>query len=68
MDNALYIAGLVDEEQPALNVRRMKGYPKRPTDEQMLEYYSQLIRNLGGEAEGQRNSYQISQKICWKSK
>jgi XTP/dITP diphosphohydrolase len=52
MDNALYLEGLKDEEQPGTNVRRMKGYPKRPTDEQMLEYYSRLIERLGGRING----------------
>ena len=52
MDNALYIKGLASEKQPGLNVRRINGYPERATDEQMLEYYSQLISNLGGRAEG----------------
>lgn len=52
MDNALYFDGLKDEEQPGLNVRRMKGYPERPTDEQMLEYYSQLVESLGGKTDG----------------
>lgn len=52
MDNALYLEGLVDEEQPGLNVRRMNGYPERPSDEQMLEYYSRLISRLGGKING----------------
>lgn len=52
MDNALYLNGLSDEDQPALNVRRMSGYPDRPSDEQMLEYYSKLINKLGGKVDG----------------
>lgn len=52
MDNALYLEGLKPEEQPALHVRRLKGYPERPTDEQMIEYYSKLIDNLGERVNG----------------
>lgn len=52
MDNSLYLNGLSDENQPALNVRRMNGYPDRPSDEQMLEYYSKLINKLGGKVDG----------------
>lgn len=46
MDNALYIDGLT-ENQPGLNVRRIPGFTDRPTDTQLLEYYSRLIANLG---------------------
>jgi len=52
MDNALYINGLTSESQPGLNVRRINGYPERPSDEQILNYYSKLISDLGGRAEG----------------
>lgn len=53
MDNALYINGLTREKQPGLNVRRTGGgYPERLSDEQMLEYYSQLITGLGGRVNG----------------
>lgn len=51
MDNALYINGLTDDMQPALNVRRIDGHTAT-TDEEMIEYYSQLIDSLGGKAEG----------------
>ncbi|QQG41282.1 MAG: hypothetical protein HYV90_03870 [Candidatus Woesebacteria bacterium] len=47
MDNALYLEGLPAEKQPGLNVRRISGSNERPTDEQMLKYYSKLIRELG---------------------
>lgn len=51
MDNALYINGLPDDKQPALNVRRIDG-KTATTDEEMIEYYSELIKSLGGKAEG----------------
>ncbi len=51
MDNALYINGLPDDRQPALNVRRIDG-KTATTDEEMIEYYSKLIKTLGGKAEG----------------
>jgi inosine/xanthosine triphosphate pyrophosphatase family protein len=49
MDNALYIDGLPPEDQPGLNVRRIKGSLERPTDRQLLEYYTNLISSLGKE-------------------
>lgn len=52
MDNALYFNGLSDDKQPGLNVRRMPGYSDRPTDEDMIEYYSRLVANLGGAVDG----------------
>lgn len=52
MDNALYLDGLDPKEQPALNVRRIGGTTSRPTDQQMLEYYSKLIERLGGKVNG----------------
>jgi inosine/xanthosine triphosphate pyrophosphatase family protein len=51
MDNALYINGLPNDKQPALNVRRIDG-KTATTDEEMIEYYSKLIESLGGKAEG----------------
>ncbi|MBU1292090.1 hypothetical protein KKH07_01195 [Patescibacteria group bacterium] len=47
MDNALYFEGLSDEEQPGINVRRIKGRSDRPTDNELLEYYSKLVEELG---------------------
>ena len=52
MDNALYLEGLPAEKQPGLNVRRINGYTERPTDEQMIAYYSQLIASLGKRING----------------
>jgi inosine/xanthosine triphosphate pyrophosphatase family protein len=51
MDNVLYINGLSDDRQPALNVRRIGGLTAT-TDEEMIEYYSKLIESLSGKAEG----------------
>jgi XTP/dITP diphosphohydrolase len=50
MDNALYFDGLEEERQPGLNVRRVNGVVA--TDEQMIEYYSKLIGDLGGKIGG----------------
>lgn len=47
MDNALYFNDLSDEEQPGIHVRRIKGRTDRPTDEEMLSYYSEIIKKLG---------------------
>lgn len=52
MDNALYLKGLNPEEQPALNVRRINGTTNRPTDQEMLDYYSKLVGKLGGKVNG----------------
>ena len=48
-DEALYIDGLSDEEQPGLLVRRFGGmHAKRATDEEVVEKYTSVIKNLGG--------------------
>ena len=47
MDNALYIDGLSEGHQPGINVRRIKGRSDRPSDQELLSYYSKLIENLG---------------------
>lgn len=52
MDNALYLEGLTSDEQPALNVRRIGGTSDRPTDQEMLDYYSKLVERLGGKING----------------
>lgn len=52
MDNALYLNGLSPEEQPGINVRRIKGRSDRPDDRELQDYYSQLIKGLGGEIKG----------------
>ena len=52
MDNALYLKGLPDKQQPGINVRRIEGRTDRPTDEELLVYYSKVIEGLGGQARG----------------
>lgn len=47
MDNALYFDELSIEEQPGLNVRRINSNNGRPTDEDLLNYYSALVRRFG---------------------
>jgi inosine/xanthosine triphosphate pyrophosphatase family protein len=47
MDNGLYFDGLKDEEQPGANVRRIPTIKdRRPSDEEIIEYYSKLIKSL----------------------
>ena len=53
MDNALYFDGLAPEQQPGINVRRVNGRTDRPSDEELLAYYSKLVRSLGGRVNGQ---------------
>lgn len=47
-DSGLYFDSLPidDERQPALNIRAPRG--KRLDDEEMIEYYSNLVHTLGG--------------------
>lgn len=52
MDNALYLEGLEDSKQPGLNVRRIPGSTERPSDEELLNYYSKLIGSLGERVKG----------------
>lgn len=46
-DSGLYLEGVRDEDQPGVNVRRVKG--KELSDEEMIEHYSDLARINGGE-------------------
>ena len=52
MDNALYLDGLSDIEQPGIHVRRISGTTTRPSDDELLAHYSGLIRKLGGRING----------------
>jgi len=48
-DEALYIDGLKDEEQPKEHVRRFNGL-ERATDMQVVEKYTDYVSKLGGRA------------------
>ncbi|MFA5047824.1 MAG: non-canonical purine NTP pyrophosphatase [Patescibacteria group bacterium] len=52
MDNALYLDGLSDEAQPGINVRRIDGRTDRPTDDELLDYYSKMVSTLGDRVKG----------------
>lgn len=52
MDNALYLDELPAEEQPGLHVRRIHSNRERPTDEELLDYYSALVRQWGERTTG----------------
>lgn len=49
IDDNLYLEGLSDEEQPATHVRRING--KRLNDDEILDYYINVVKNLGGRAD-----------------
>ena len=46
MDDCLFIEGILEEEQPGTNVRRVNG--KRLDDDEMLEHYTKLVKKYGG--------------------
>ena len=46
MDNVLFLAGIPEEKQPGTHVRRVGG--KELTDEEMIEYYTNLAKEYGG--------------------
>ena len=46
MDNNLFIEELPEEKQPETHVRRVNG--KELTDEEMIEYYTGLVKEYGG--------------------
>ena len=48
-DEALYIDGLKENEQPKERVRRFNGLT-RATDMQVVEQYTNYVKNLGGKA------------------
>ena len=45
MDDNLYIEDIPEDKQPGMYVRRVNG--KRLTDEEMIEYYSNLAKEYG---------------------
>jgi len=52
MDNALYLEGLTDDRQPGLHVRHINNRLDRPSDLEIIAYYSKLITELGGKIKG----------------
>jgi inosine/xanthosine triphosphate pyrophosphatase family protein len=52
MDNALYFDELKDSLQPGIHVRRIGKNDHRHTDEELIEYYANLINNHGGKMIG----------------
>jgi len=52
MDGALFFEGLSTEKQPGVRVRRIPGFTGKPTDGEVVEYYVELVRGLGGRASG----------------
>ncbi len=45
MDNSLFIEELPKEKQPGTHIRRVNG--KELTDEEMIEYYTNLVKEYG---------------------
>jgi inosine/xanthosine triphosphate pyrophosphatase family protein len=52
MDNALYLRGLADAEQPGIYTGRIGGRPRRATDAELLAHYAALIGRLGSRIDG----------------
>lgn len=52
IDNALYLEGLPNEEQPGINTRKVAGMEGRASDQALLDHYSKVIERLGGETNG----------------
>ena len=50
-DTGLYIEGLESDKQPGVYVRRING--RELTDEEMITYYSNIAKNLGGKVKAQ---------------
>lgn len=49
MDDTLYLENVPEEHQPGMYVRRVNG--KRLTDEEMIEHYTQLVKQYGVDGE-----------------
>lgn len=47
MDDNLYLENVPEEKQPGMYVRRVNG--KRLTDDEMIEYYTNLVKKYGEE-------------------
>lgn len=54
-DSGLYIQGLAEERQPGVHVRNVSS--RRLSDREMVEYYSEIAKSLGGSCvAGYRNA------------
>ena len=47
MDNGLYFDDLLEDQQPGVHVRRINGRADRPTDQELIDYYTVLVSRLG---------------------
>ena len=45
MDDTMYIEGIPEDKQPGVYVRRVNG--KRLNDEEMIDYYTNLVKSYG---------------------
>ncbi len=52
MDNALYLEGLAEDKQPGTHVRHINNRINRPSDQEIIDYYSKLIGKLGHKIKG----------------
>lgn len=53
MDNGLYFDDLKAEEQPGAKIRRIPGIEdRRPSDQELLKYYSELVKKMGNKVGG----------------
>ncbi len=52
MDNSLYFDSLPESRQPGINVRCIYNRTQRLTDDEMLDYYSKLVSELGEQING----------------
>ena len=57
VDESLYIEGVSDENQPGRSIRRVKSFnengtytTKKATDNEVVKYYADIIKKLGGRA------------------
>ena len=56
MDDTMYIEGIPEDKQPGVYVRRVNG--KRLNDEEMIDYYTNLVKTYG--KDGKLNTKWIS--------
>jgi hypothetical protein len=56
LDYGLHFDGVADKDQPGVNVRRIPGFGGRPTDEELVVYYANLLRRYGGSVRGRWRS------------